>query len=142
MRQTIIVLIAALLAFSAGANETADILKKAANGNLKALNQAFALLPGAGAADSEEIGSAIGESVRRNSKNFLTALKANRSKIHSLGEVLGNLPHDLDDQPKKQKAELKARLDAIILVKDESFKSLREECEAELKLEINGIPSE
>lgn len=142
MKRTIFLLIITVFTFSSGANETVDIEKHAMAGDLAALNQAFALYASTNAAFTEELDIAIGASILRNPKNFLIALKKNRSKVPNLSGVLGNLGNDFTDDFKRQKIELKKRLTAIHSIKDESLRASREECEVELRREIANTPSE
>lgn len=120
-------------AWGAGASETADILKQAKKGDLKALNQAFVLHSKTDGGDAEDIDIAIGKSITRNPKNFLTALKQNHSKVSSLSAVVGNLGPACVDDLENQRAELERRLAAIQTVDDDSLKKVRAECETELK---------
>lgn len=131
-----IVLVTFLISFISGAAETSDILKKAEEGNLAALNQAFVLLSSFDGANAEDIDISIGKSIIRNPKNFLTALKANRKTVNRIDAVLGNLGPDFVDNFKKQRNELEKRLTAIQTVDSKSLKNIRLECESELKRQI------
>lgn len=133
-----IFVIISLLIFStiALAIDNSKVLRKAEAGDLKALKQAFILHTKTDGADAEEIDISIGKSIRRNPKNFLSALKQNRSKVPRLDLVLGNLGYDYVDDLKKQKKELGMRLIAIRSVNDKGLKVIRAECEIELKEQI------
>lgn len=136
MKKIFIALTVAGLAFIAKASENSDVLKKAEAGNLNALNQAFISATETDGGDAEDIDIAIGNGIRRNPKNFLAALKKNRSKVPRLDSALGNLGPEFVDDFKKQRVELEKRLAAIQSVKDATLKAVRAECETELKRQI------
>ncbi len=125
-----------ILALVANADSTPALLKRAENGNLKALNQAYLLLSKTDGGGSEAVSIAIGKSILKNPRNFLLALKKNRSKEKRLDATLGGLGEKFVDDFKKQKLELERRLKAIQTVDDETLKSVRAECEKELNRQI------
>ncbi|PWU12998.1 MAG: hypothetical protein C5B49_15260 [Bdellovibrio sp.] len=128
--------LASLASLASLANEHSAVLKKAEAGHLKALREAFVLHTKTDGWEAEEIDIALGKSIRLNPRNFLTALKENRSKVPSLGSTVGQLGPDFVDDFSKQKIELQKRLSAIQSVKDASLKTVREECETVLQRQI------
>jgi len=137
MRQVIYGLFClSLVAFAYGHSA---VLKKAAAGDLKSLNEAFSLYSKSDGGDAEDIEIAIGKSIAVNPKNFLIALKKNRALVKSLGGMVGNLGEDFVDQPAKQQAEKEKRVSALHKVADASLVGLRDECVSELKKQISAF---
>jgi hypothetical protein len=142
MKKIMSLVLCSLVSVIVYASPAKGLLKKVEHGNLSALNQAFLLHAKTDAGDAEDIAISIGKSITHHPKNFLTALKKNRTEVPRLDSVLGNLGPEFVDKMKQRKLELEKRLKAIHSVKDSSLKSERDECEAELKQLIEHTPAE
>lgn len=115
------------------------MLARASAGEISALNQAFVLLSKSDGADAEDVEIAIGQSITEHPRNFLAALKLNRTKVIELGSLVANCGDECVDDFAKTKNVLEARLKAIESVKDGALQSVRTECETQLKKRIAAM---
>ena len=109
------------------------------SGSIQSFEQAFESLLKSDGAFAEEWDIEIGKRIKTHPTNFLKALKIYRGKVKRLDALVGNLgPEYVDDSP-RQKNELQKRVKSLSAVKDNSLKSLANECISELNKQIKVV---
>ena len=105
-----------------------DLIREFQNGNPKAVDIIYSLIPLADGSIREGIDIALGQLITKDPELFLQSLIKNKEFVQDsdIDSLVGNLSPDYIDQFELSKAEIQKRIDAIQLVNSKELQNIKQ----------------